>query len=340
MGDVDVEPLGGEPVGDRRRQVLFVLDHQYAHRRIVPVREPPRVTGPQESLSGPDPEYHCGWRARFLHRSVPSAARSLPAVRTGQRRRLAGHPLIAVIANRRQCVSTVRVQGSLEARPTATSRSWRAPDHWPIPGPPTTGTRRKRALPHDRHLRGTRPPRRSRRRTRAPRASTNRSPSRSSPSPTPSPGATCSARPRPARARPWPSACRCSGGSARPSPAARGPRPRPHPRALPPRSPPRCGPLGEVRGLKVRAVYGGVVDGPAGLRAAEGRRRRRRHPRPAHRPDRAQASCRSASRGGARRRRGRPHGRHGLHAPGAEDPLRHQVRRTRRCCSRPRSTAR
>ena len=46
------------------------------------------------------------------------------------------------------------------------------------------------------------------------------------------------------------------------------------------------------------------------------------------------------ARRGARRRRGRPHGRHGLHAAGPEDPLRHPSPSTRRCCSRRRSTAR
>ena len=59
------------------------------------------------------------------------------------------------------------------------------------------------------------------------------------------------------------------------------------PESSPTRSPTRSAPLGKVRDRTVRAVYGGVVDGPAGRRAAEGRRRRRRHARPAHRPHRA-----------------------------------------------------
>ncbi len=40
-----------------------------------------------------------------------------------------------------------------------------------------------------------------------------------------------------------------------------------------------------------------------------------------------------------RARRGRPHGRHGLHAPGRVDPAPHRPASTRRCCSRPPSTA-
>ena len=45
--------------------------------------------------------------------------------------------------------------------------------------------------------------------------------------------------------------------------------------------------------------------------------------------------------GRARPRRGRPHGRHGLHAPGRVGPSPHRgPTRTRRCCSRRRSTAR
>ena len=46
-------------------------------------------------------------------------------------------------------------------------------------------------------------------------------------------------------------------------------------------------PLGEVRDRKVRAVYGGVSMDPQVDRAPEGRRRRRRHPWPPHRPHRA-----------------------------------------------------
>ena len=79
---------------------------------------------------------------------------------------------------------------------------------------------------------------------------------------------------------------------------------------------------------------------PPGRQAAQGRRRRDRHPGPAHRPRRPR-------RGRGRRprdagaRRGRPHGRHGLHAagrvgapptgPGAPDaPLLGHPRRRRR----------
>ena len=88
-----------------------------------------------------------------------------------------------------------------------------------------------------------------------------------------------------------------------------------------------------ARGLRRRR------DGAAGQGAAEGRRRRRRHAGPPHRPDGARRALGRRGRG-PRRRRSRPHGRHGLHAPGAEDPLPHRPNRTRRCCSRPRSTAR
>ena len=38
VGDVDVEALGREAVGDRRREELLVLDDQNSHTRIVPVR--------------------------------------------------------------------------------------------------------------------------------------------------------------------------------------------------------------------------------------------------------------------------------------------------------------
>ena len=70
------------------------------------------------------------------------------------------------------------------------------------------------------------------------------------------------------------------------------------------------------------------------------RRRARRLPGPPHRPHRA---ARGRPRRGRDRRgrRGRPHGRHGLPARGARHLLdRTPERRARRCCSRPRSTAR
>ena len=47
MGDVDVEALGGQAVGDRRREEFFVLDHQDAHPPIVPVRACGALHSPQ-----------------------------------------------------------------------------------------------------------------------------------------------------------------------------------------------------------------------------------------------------------------------------------------------------
>ncbi len=91
-----------------------------------------------------------------------------------------------------------------------------------------------------------------------PRASPSPSPSRTWRSPTPSPGATSSARRRPGPARPWPSGSRSWIASPRPS------------RAVPTVSsscPTRelanqvrgvLAPLGRVKGLKVKAFYGGV----------------------------------------------------------------------------------
>ena len=152
-------------------------------------------------------------------------------------------------------------------------------------------------------------------------------------------GRDSAARPRPARARPSPSASRSSAASARPSPATRAAWSSSRPASSPPRSPTRSGPLGEVRDRKVRAVYGGVSMDPQVTALQKGVDVVVGTPGPPHRPHRARRALRRARRG-ARRRRGRPHGRHGLHAPGPEDPLRHRVRRTRRCCSRPRSTAR
>ena len=56
VGHVDVEALGDQAVGDRRREQFLVFDHQHAHRRIVPVREPVRGTGAQGSLRRANPE--------------------------------------------------------------------------------------------------------------------------------------------------------------------------------------------------------------------------------------------------------------------------------------------
>ncbi len=143
--------------------------------------------------------------------------------------------------------------------------------------------------------------------------------------PTPSPGVTCSARPRPAPARPWPSACPSSAASGRRHPAARAAWSSSPPASCATQVTAALRALGEVRDLKVRAVYGGVSMDTQVVCAPEGRRRRRRHARPSHRPDRPRRAL-GGRRRGARGRRSRPHGRHGLHAPGPEDPLRHQVR--------------
>ena len=50
VGDVDVEALGGEAVGDGCREQLFVLDDQDSHTRIVPVRGCGSGDGPQVPL--------------------------------------------------------------------------------------------------------------------------------------------------------------------------------------------------------------------------------------------------------------------------------------------------
>ena len=102
--------------------------------------------------------------------------------------------------------------------------------------------------------------------------------------------------------------------TARRAPPAAGPGPRPHPGA---------GPAGHRRAHPVRPVAEAAaghrrrrhVDRPAGRRAARRRRGRRRHARPAqgpHRPRRLPAGPGRHHRA----RRGRPDGRHGLHAAG------------------------
>jgi hypothetical protein len=48
VGDVDVEPLGDQTVGNRRREQFFIFDHEYAHPSIVPVREPSRCAIAQD----------------------------------------------------------------------------------------------------------------------------------------------------------------------------------------------------------------------------------------------------------------------------------------------------
>ena len=52
VGDVDVESLGGEAVGDGRGEELFVLDDQDSHTRIVPVRACGSGDSPQVPLRG------------------------------------------------------------------------------------------------------------------------------------------------------------------------------------------------------------------------------------------------------------------------------------------------
>ena len=112
---------------------------------------------------------------------------------------------------------------------------------------------------------------------------------------------------RPRAARPY-------GGPARRGPAAAGPGPRTHPRA---------GPAGHRRAHPVRPLREAAaghrgrrhVDRPAGRRAARRCRGRRRDAGPAQGPHRARGLPPGPGRH-HRPRRGRPDGRHGLHAPG------------------------
>ena len=78
-------------------------------------------------------------------------------------------------------------------------------------------------------------------------------------------------------------------------------------------------PLAASRGVRFLAVYGGANMERQIKSLAGGRRRGGGHPGPHDRPDRAQGGVggRSGDRG---HRRGRPHGRHGLPAPGRVDP--------------------
>ena len=110
----------------------------------------------------------------------------------------------------------------------------------------------------DDHLR--RPGRldRARRRPREPGHRPSRSPSSPSRSPTASPATTCSARRRPARARPSPSASRCSTASRRPSRTAPTGSCSCPTRELANQVRGVLAPLGRIKGLRVKAFYGGV----------------------------------------------------------------------------------
>ena len=206
-----------------------------------------------------------------------------------------------------------RVPGSLEARPTAIGG---------MAGTPHPHARPTKAsnFPDDRNLRGARPPRRPRRGPGAPGHHRT----------VPHPGAhhrrrprrarRAAARPRPAPARPSPSASRSSAASARPSPATRAASSSCRPASSPPRSPTRSGPSARCasarsgpstaacpwtrRSTALQKGVDVVVGTPGRLIDLI---------------ERGELSV--GARRGARRRRGRPHGRHGLHAAGPEDPL-------------------
>ena len=315
VGDVDVEPLGRETVRDRRP------------------RAAPRPRPPARAC------VNCaGWRASA--RSDPSGA-SQPLRAPSPSRRLGGYP-----GTSEQTTATLAGQSSsLVVRPLSRVRC--APSIDPAAAPdPGCGSDTSQPdndesehFPMSSDLRRARPPGRPRRcpRTRGhhralphPVAHHPRRPRRPRHLRQGQDRLGQDPRLRPADARPR------RQGRADAGPAASCSS---RPASSPTRSPRRCEPLGKVRDRRVRAVYGGVGDGPAGRGAPQGRRRRRRHARPPHRPHRARRAV-GRRRRGARRRRGRPHGRHGLHAPGAEDPLPHRAPSTRRCCSPPRSTAR
>ena len=133
------------------------------------------------------------------------------------------------------------------------------------------------------------------------------------------------------------SAARRPAASGAASPAHR-PRARPDPRAGRAdhqRAAPVRAPAPPRRRVRVRR---------GGLRpAAQGPRRRRRArrgmPRPARGPDPVRSRVTRRRRPG-RRRRGRPHGRHGLPPRGSAHPRADQRTTARCCCSPPRSTAR
>ena len=69
VGDVDVETLGGQAVGDGGGEELFVFHDQDAHRRIVPFRRGWGCTGPQVSLRGQGSRVDCNPASN--HPSVP-----------------------------------------------------------------------------------------------------------------------------------------------------------------------------------------------------------------------------------------------------------------------------
>ena len=180
------------------------------------------------------------------------------------------------------------------------------------------------------------------------------SPSRSSRSPSRWPARTSSARPAPAWARPSASACRCCSGvvppSEQPAATAEGEaadRTKDVPQALV---------VVPTRELCVQVAKDLADAGPAprrpghrhlrrprlraaARRPAQGRRRRRRHPRPAARPRRA-APPRARPRQGARARRGRRDAGPGLPARRRADHADAARASGTRCCSRPRCPAR
>ena len=191
----------------------------------------------------------------------------------------------------------------------------------------TTARRRKRVTPDmTLHLRRARPPGRPRRRAGARRASPSRSPSSRSPSPTPSPGATCCGKAKTGSGKTLafglPMLARIGQGRARAVPAASCSSP---PASSPPRSPRRSSRSARRSAARCPRRLRRRVDGPAGrARCSKGVDVVVGTPgRLIDLIERGELSV--GRRRGARRRRGRPHGRHGLHAAGAEDPLPHRV---------------
>ena len=299
VGDVDVEPLGREAVGDRRREQLFVFDHQDAHPLNCAGRgqATPRCSAAQgASQDAPDarlalgPSEHAMLSARgsiphrSIHRVVSSLAWCAPRFDPPPRRPAGGRcwsvraprprhdesehfPMTATFAGLglpADLVAALAREGITEPFPIQELTIADALAGRDVCGKAKTGSGKTLAFG------------------------------------LPLLGRIGQGRAAPP-ARRWSScptrelANQVTDGAARRS--------------------------ASVRDRKVRAVYGGVVDGPADRRAAA-RASTSSSARPvASSTSSSAASCRSADGRGARGRRGRPHGRHGLHAAGAEDPL-------------------
>ena len=218
------------------------------------------------------------------------------------------------------CEERLPTPNSVSQPPGGSSSLFVARDGAESPRPTHSVPRRRKCTQHHDHdLRRARRVRGPRRGPRRAEASPPRSRSRSCRSPTPWPAATCAARPRPARARPSPSACPIIERVGRAEPR------RPKAIALVPTRElalqvhDELAPLAEqprrAHGRHLRRRQHGAPDQDPG----QGRRLRGRHPGPHDRPDRAQGGLgrRPRDRGA---RRGRPHGRHGVPAPGRVDP--------------------